>query len=326
MTASDPPRKPRIFRADDQALVYADAETPPANAEASAAAPGETLLPQPRGLRWGALLLSAVAGLAMLSFGLWLAGFVTASLLRDDWIGWTALTLLVLAAVAATGLTLREIAGLLRLRRLGRVRADAEISLRDKDRTRERAVIERLAALLAARRELAWPLARLHEYERDVRDPGDLLRLAEREIVMPLDREACRAVLGSAKRVGLATAFSPMAALAVGFVLYENLRMMRVLAALYGGRPGFAGSLRLARLVIGHVAATGGIALTEDLLGQFLGQDLLRRLSRRLGEGTVNGILTARIGTAAIHVCRPLPFIDAPPLRARDLIAELFRR
>ena len=51
--------------------------------------------------------------------------------------------------------------------------------------------------------------------------------------------------------------------------------------------------------------------MTDDLLGQFLGQDILRRLSRRLGEGAFNGALTARIGIAAIEVIRPLPFLAA---------------
>ncbi|MCB1348016.1 MAG: DUF697 domain-containing protein, partial [Maritimibacter sp.] len=32
------------------------------------------------------------------------------------------------------------------------------------------------------------------------------------------------------------------------------------------------------------------------------------KLSRRFGEGIVNGALTARVGVAAIEVCRPLPF------------------
>ena len=36
--------------------------------------------------------------------------------------------------------------------------------------------------------------------------------------------------------------------------------------------------------------------------------------------------LTARIGTAAIDVMRPLPFLDREPVRARDLLPELFRR
>ena len=101
---------------------------------------------------------------------------------------------------------------------------------------------------------------------------------------------------------------------------------MRSLAGLYGGRPGFVATLRLARMVFVHIVATGGLALTDDLLGQFLGQDLLRRLSRRLGESVFNAALTARIGAAAIAVIRPLPFLEAPPIRARDFLAEITRR
>jgi putative membrane protein len=116
-----------------------------------------------------------------------------------------------------------------------------------------------------------------------------------------------------------------MVLIAVGYVAVENLRLLRGLAALYGGRPGLLGSLRLGRLVLAHIVATGGIALTDDLLGQFLGQDLLRRLSRRLGEGAFNGALTARIGIAAIEVIRPLPFLAAKPPRVRDILGAVLK-
>jgi putative membrane protein len=118
---------------------------------------------------------------------------------------------------------------------------------------------------------------------------------------------------------------SPMVLIAVGFVAWENLRLLRALATLYGGRPGFFALMRLAHLVVGHLIATGGVALTDDLLGQFLGQDLLRRLSRRLGEGAFNGALTARLGLAALDVIRPLPFLAAKPPRARDVLAEALK-
>jgi putative membrane protein len=108
-------------------------------------------------------------------------------------------------------------------------------------------------------------------------------------------------------------------------VLVENVRMFRAIAGLYGGRPGVLGALRLARLVVGHVIATGGIAMTDDLLGQFVGQDVLRRLSRRLGEGAFNGALTARLGVVAVEVTRPLPYLDTEPLRMREIFGELVR-
>ena len=180
--------------------------------------------------------------------------------------------------------------------------------------------------MLSSRPELRWSLARLRDYERDVRDAGDLARLADRELLAPLDAEARRVVAGAVKRVSVATAISPAAVFAVGWVLIENLRLLRALASIYGGRPGWIGTARLGRMVLTHIIATGGLALTDDLIGQFLGQDLVRRLSRRLGEGIFNGALTARIGAAAIEVIRPLPFLETRPVRARDFLRELTRR
>jgi putative membrane protein len=116
-----------------------------------------------------------------------------------------------------------------------------------------------------------------------------------------------------------------MVLIAVAYVLIENMRLLRALATLYGGRPGLLGALKLGRMVLAHIVATGGIAMTDDLLGQFLGQDILRRLSRRLGEGVFNGALTARIGLAALDVIRPLPFLAGRPPRVRDVLAEVVR-
>ena len=44
-------------------------------------------------------------------------------------------------------------------------------------------------------------------------------------------------------------------------------------------------------------------------LGCALTWSLYSVLSRRFGEGVVNGALTARVGVAAMELCRPLPFV-----------------
>jgi len=278
------------------------------------------------GIRWGAILISAMAGLAAMAASLAFARFVYAALARQDWIGWTAFGLLAIGALAALVLVLREIVGLFRLRRLQGLNVAVATALARKDIKAEQRAVASLERLLAGRADCRWGLARLAEHAGDGRDPGDLLRLADREVMAPLDGQARRAILRSAKRVATVTAISPMAWVAMLYVAVGNLGMMRRLATIYGGRPGLTGTLKLARMVIGHIVATGGVAMTDDLLGQFLGQDLLRRLSRRLGEGAFNGALTARIGVAALGVTRPLPFLDAPEIRVRDLIPEIFRR
>jgi putative membrane protein len=276
-------------------------------------------------LRWGAVLLSALAGAASLGLAAWFARFVSAALARDDWVGTATLALLLIAAFAALMIALREVIGFSRLARLTRLRSDVAAALNERDRKHERKAALRVAALYSGRRELAWGIKRFREHTRDVHDPGELLTLADREILAPLDTEARRIVTRSAKRVATVTALSPMVLISVTYVLIENLRLLRTLATLYGARPGFLGVMRLARMVFTHIVATGGLAMTDDLLGQFLGQDLLRRLSRRLGEGAFNGALTARIGITALEVIRPLPFLAAKPPRIRDVLAEALK-
>ena len=327
-----PPRQPRVFAPDDPDLVVdasPDIDGVPADSAAAGAAAGvarPTLAELGRrGLRWGALLVSALAGAAVLSLVAWLVRFVSAALAREDWIGSATLALLLIAAFAALMMVLRELIGFARVARLGRLKTEIVSAIAEGDRKAERKAAQRVAALYAGRGAEAWGLRRFREHARDVHDPGEILALLEREVMQPLDGEARRLVTRTAKRVATVTALSPMALIAVGYVLIENLRLLRALATLYGARPGLAGVARLARLVFGHVVATGGVAMTDDLLGQFLGQDLLRRLSRRLGEGAFNGALTARIGVTALEVIRPVPFHTAKPPRIRDVLAEVLK-
>jgi len=332
-----PPRRPRVFAPDDPDLIVdasldmdidgapaGDAATGPAAAGGSVVRPTLAELGR-RGLRWGLVLAAALTGAAVLSLAAWLARFVSAALARDDWVGSATLALLLVAALAALMIALRELIGFARVARLGRLKAEIGAAIADGDRKAERQAAERVAGLYAGRRAQAWGVRRFREHARDVHDPGELLALLEREVMLPLDGEARQLVTRAAKRVATVTALSPMALIAVVYVLIENLRLLRALAALYGARPGLAGVARLARLVLAHVVATGGVAMTDDLLGQFLGQDLLRRLSRRLGEGAFNGALTARIGLTALEAIRPVPFRAGKPPRIRDVLAEALK-
>jgi putative membrane protein len=333
-------RQPRVFAPDDPDLVVdahpdADATDDAARSTSDAAGAGAAdggAAARPtlaeigrRGLRWGAVLAAALAGAAALSLMAWLYGFISVALARSDWIGWATLGCLLIAAFALLMIALRELIGLRRVARLTHLRAEIAAATAAGDRKRERVAAQRVAGLYAGRRTLAWNLRRFRDHAGDVHDPGELLALAEREVMAPLDAEARTLVTRAAKRVATVTALSPMALIAMTYVLIENLRLLRALAILYGARPGFAGILRLGRMVLTHIIATGGLAMTDDLLGQFLGQDLLRRLSRRLGEGAFNGALTGRIGVTALEAIRPMPFRIAKAPRVRDVLAEALR-
>ena len=84
--------------------------------------------------------------------------------------------------------------------------------------------------------------------------------------------------------------------------------------------------ISLLRHVIAHLAITGGVAASDSLIQQMLGHGVAAKLSQRLGEGILNGLLTARLGLAAIEVTRPLPFTALPKPALGDLAKDLLRK
>lgn len=322
-------RGPKAFDPNDPTLTLEPAEPldlPPADASVPVPAPKvPDFADMKRGIRWGSLLFGAVGSLIALAAGVWLTDLAFSLLAREDWLGWLALGLLAIAGLAAAMIVLRELWGLARLARLGRVHRDADAALKHDDKDHARSAVRGLKRLTGARADMAWRLARFAEHEGDIMDARELLTLAERELVAPLDTPARAIVAASARRVSVLTAVSPVALIDMTFVAIENLRMLRRLATLYGARPGTLGLFKLARMVVTHILLTGGIAIGDDLVHQVIGHGLTARLSARLGQGVFNGALTTRVGIAAIDVCRPLPWIEATRPRFRDLAARVLR-
>lgn len=316
-------RKPAAFRVEEVEVFVA----PEPPAPESLPMPPDTqsrMLPNlERGLRWGSIFLGTLGALVGLIASLWLYDWVLSLLARDGWIGWVAVGLLSIVLLALLMIIIREVAGLLRLGRLDKIRHEADSAARQNDKALAVDVTRRLKRFYAGRDDLAWGLRRLAEHEHDIMNAEELLRLDERILIAPLDPVARGIVASSAKRVSVVTAVSPNAVIDMMFVAAQNLRMLRRLATLYGARPGTVSLLKLARMVVTHIVLTGGIALGDDVIQQVIGHGLTARLSARLGEGVFNGALTTRIGIAAIDVCRPLPYIEQPRPRFRELVAEV---
>ncbi|MGM0586136.1 MAG: TIGR01620 family protein [Pseudomonadota bacterium] len=320
-------RGPVLIEGDDPALAGpepspADAPPPDGEAAGDAAAAALHLAARPRRLSAGLLLLASLAAFVLLALGVSAWSWTAGLLARTPALGAVAAALGALAALAALTLLAREALALRRLARIDSVRSAAEAARRDADRPAAARALDRLAALYAPRDDLAWPTARVAERREEMVDAEALLTLAEREWLTPLDKAARRAAEEAARSVAGATALAPFPLVDIAAVLLINLRMIRRIAQIYGGRAGALGAWRLLRAVAGHLIATGAVAAADDFLGPALGAGVLSRVSRRLGEGLVNGALTARIGVAAIEVCRPLPFSALPAPRARRLAAR----
>lgn len=255
--------------------------------------------------RWFWSLLLALLGF-VISIAAW--DFITGLLARNPVLGGIALGLTGLLLVVLLAIALREWAAFARLGRLDGLRHAARDALADEDLGAARNVISRLKTLYKNRPDTEWGLQRLDDRQGDMFDADGLLGLAETELLAPLDKAAQLRVEAAARQVATVTAIVPLALADVITALTANLRMIRQIAEIYGGRAGTLGSWRLTRSVLTHLVATGAVAVGDDLIGSVAGGSVLSRISRRFGEGVVNGALTARVGVAAIEVCRPLPF------------------
>jgi len=314
-------RKPRAFAPDARGVTVdappppddttavvgvmpeADPETPPP------ASPGEEApVAVRRGWRWGRLFLVAIGALVSLAAGLAVTELIEGLYARNPWLGHAGLALIGLCAAAGLAIAMREVIAISRLRTLERIRISAERAHRHNDADDARAVIAELKTLYDKRPDMRWPLGRLAEHDAEIMDGTDRLTLAEKTLMAGLDSAARAIIARTARRTSVITAVNPAPVLDMIVVAAQNLSMIRQLATLYGSRPATVGTIRLARMVITHLAVSGGLAVSDNLIQHLLGRGLAGRLSAKIGEGAVNGIMTARIGIAALDLCRPLVF------------------
>ena len=300
-------RHPRAIRMDENVVVTPD-RIDVFDEQALAGDMPPPLPARRKRSRLGAIFAGAFGLLVSLALGLWMDRLIRDLFSRADWLGWLGAGLAIIAAVAFAAIVLRELIALTRLASVEKMRARAEDAYARDDARLAQAVVAEVRTLLASHPDTAAGRKKLGELEGDIIDGRDLLNIAERELLAPLDRRAQKLILDAAKRVSLVTAVSPRAVVDIAYVLFETARLLRRLSELYCGRPGFLGFLRLIRSVMAHLAVTGSMALGDGLVHQIVGYGLAARLSAKLGEGVVNGMMTARIGIATISAIRPIPF------------------
>ncbi|MCY0095429.1 YcjF family protein [Hoeflea ulvae] len=333
--ASEPVRKPRAFTVDDpprrKAAPDAGARTtdkprkpaaipvtvavtmseddpfmpPPDNLDALTPPPAS---PRPRRFTAGKLLTASLGFLAALAIGVWTDTLIRSLFERLPWLGWAASVAAAIAVVALLALAIREFTGIRRLTKVASLRQSIAAKTGSATAVEARALAGEVTALVAANPLTARGRKNLKSLDDEIIDGPHYLAFAERELMTPLDRQARQLIVNAARRVSVVTAISPRAFVDLAYVGYEAIRLTRAMAELYGGRPGTLGMIRLFRDVIAHLAVTGAIAAGDSLIQQVVGHGIAAKLSARLGEGVINGLMTARIGISAMDLCRPMPF------------------
>lgn len=325
------PQGPLVLELDQTSLPEAPtpAEAPPPmdepELEASSAERAIVLAAAKPKWGLGKVLLGLAGSLFVLWLGIAVTDFVTALFTRHAWLGWIGGALLAGLVLVLVVLILREMAALARLGRVEMIRTRAEEVHETGSGAALKQVMGDIDRLYRTRPDLEWARERVEAALADTPDAVAQLTIAEQEYMSVLDERAETAITRAARDVAAATALIPLAFADILAALYCNLRMVREIAEIYGGRAGWLGSWRLMRAVAAHLVATGAVAATDDLLGPLVGGGVLGKLSRRFGEGAVNGALTARVGVAALEVCRPLPFVARPKPGASGLVLKALK-
>lgn len=343
-------RRPRAFRLDELNLGHAgapqegapgpvvieparDAYEAEAEAFLAAATSSEAAVEaaQDKGvaarslLSWAGLFWSAAVGLVSLALSLELIRLVEGLFALSPLFGVVGLGLGLIAVVALCVLAGREIAAVLRQRHIAVLHKDLAQAHEKDDFNQARRLVGELAALYVGRPETAQARGQIKELMHEIVDGRDLIDIAERTLVVPLDIAVEREIAKAAKRVSIVTALAPRAIIDIAFVAAQAIRLIRQIAMIYGGRPGLLGFLKLLRSIAAHLAITGGMAAGDSLLQQVVGHGIAARLSAKLGEGVLNGLLTARVGLSAMAVCRPLPFSRGRAPKIADVAPFLFK-
>jgi len=318
-------RKPRHF--DDPDVKMTPDEEDPFLRDAETIAAEEDEPPvatmKKRGFSFSKLAAAAFGIVLSLAIGLWIDDLVRSLFARAPWLGWIALGAVIVGVLAAIVVATREAIAILRLGAIQTIKLRLAEAHAGRDAEAARKAVGELASLVAGKAETARGRKRLGELDETIIDAPQLVEFAEREMMAPLDIKARALILNASKRVSVVTAISPRAAVDILYVFYESIRLIRNMAELYGGRPGSIGLFRLIRDVLAHLAVTGSIAVGDSLVQQVLGHGLASRLSARFGEGMINGLMTARIGIAAMDLCRPMPFTALKRPGIGDFINDL---
>lgn len=244
---------------------------------------------------------------------------------RSVWLGGAFSVLLGLTFLGALGLVGREMVSLRRLVRVDDLRQEGEQLMTSEAHGQADDLLRKIEKLYRDRDDLDKPIWRFHDQASDALNDRERLDLFSHHVFRPMDQAAYKIVKASGRDIAVLTALTPIGALDSLIVMVRTVSMMRGIAKLYGVRPGFAATIRLAKRALRNIVIAGVGELVSHAAVETAGASLLRVLSARAGQGAVNGLLAARIGLSIMQICRPLPFAQHELPSLKKLRAEIFK-
>lgn len=305
------------LKADD--YVFSDEKTSPNPIEEDISERAKTA----KSLAWFRLVLGLFSSLLMLGFSLWVFELYEKAKIIHPFIGWLTLGLFTAFMLSLIFLTLRQFYSLLKLRSVKNIRLKTQKAFAQNNRSLALEAMTKMSKLYQSRPSFHNIISKLKKESQKQVDGHAILRLTEEYLLSSLDKEAQKIIQRSSKQVAVSTALSRLMILDILIVFFSSWQMTKRLAELYGLRPSNLSLWRLFMQIFSHLIITGGMAAGEDFLSSLLGHGMAAKISSRLGEGVINGLLTCRIGLVALDYCRPMAYLENEKPKLQD-IAQTF--
>ena len=280
---------------------------------------------EPRSRPWLKLLLGAGAAFGLGVVGLDAYDYAVSLFERSVWLGGAFSLLLALVAIGAVGVVGREVLSLRRLGKVDDLRIAGERLMTSETHGQAEDFLRKVERLYRDRGELDQPIWTFHDKASDALNDRERLELFAETVFTPIDQAAYQIVKRSGRDIGVLTALTPIGALDSLIVLVRTVAMMRSIAKLYGVRPGFTATMRLAKRGVRNIVIAGVGELVSHAAVETAGASLLKMLSARAGQGAINGLLAARIGLSVMQICRPIPFQEDELPSLKSLRVEIFK-
>jgi len=265
---------------------------------------------------------------------LWLVGFWTESAyhflwrqFQQHWLLGTIFSFLVVVTLtAAAMLILGELRGMAGLHRFDDLRSEFKRVWEGHAHGQGMALALKLHRHLAGESWLQPAWRQFHDQVQDHHDDKALLELLSRTVHAQLDHRCYPLIVQHGTTTALASTISPFVWLDSLIFLWQNLRMIRAIAACYGlSHPGRMASLFLAREVMLGLLMAGTTDLVVDKVTEAVGGHAASLVLAQVGKGAANALFTARVGLAAMHRCRTLPFHPGGEPSLERVRQELFK-
>ncbi len=157
----------------------------------------------------------------------------------------------------------------------------------------------------------------------DTHQDREVFRLFSDFVLKEIDQQAYHIVSQRSKETALMVMISQIALLDTILTLWRNTRMIQDIATLYGGRPGFLGTITLIGGILQNLIYADVSEMVADSVAEILGGSMLSVMSAQVAQGLGSGVLTARLGIRTMQACRPLPFSEEEKPRLKNIRREI---